>query len=151
MSEVVILMGIPASGKTTFYRERFFPSHVYVSLDQVKSRSAENELFEFCLRRQKNCAIDNTNIRPADRKRYIDASRALKMRVVGYCFLSSKYDALKRNRERVGLARVPEAAVRTKYADMVYPKMEEGFDELFYVTLDDDGFNVEACNEKRNQ
>ena len=62
MSEIVIFIGIPASGKTSFYKERFFPSHVYVSLDQVKTRSAEGELLKFCLGRNKSCVIDNTNV-----------------------------------------------------------------------------------------
>ncbi len=55
MSELVIFIGIPASGKTSFYKERFFPSHVYVSLDQVKTRSAEGELLTFCLGGNRNC------------------------------------------------------------------------------------------------
>lgn len=151
MSEVVIFSGIPAAGKTTFYRERFFPSHVYVSLDQVKSRSAESELFEFCVRRQKSCVIDNTNIMSGDRKRYIDIAKSAKMRVVGYCFLSSKEGALVRNGCRTGRAKVPEVAIRKMYADMSYPRLDEGFDELYYVKLTDGGFNVEAYDETRNQ
>ena len=55
MSEIVIFIGIPASGKTSFYKERFFPSHVYVSLDQVRTRSAEGELLKFCLGRNRSC------------------------------------------------------------------------------------------------
>ena len=43
MSEIVIFVGIPASGKTTFYKERFFPSHVYVSQDQLRTSSAVEE------------------------------------------------------------------------------------------------------------
>ena len=55
MSELVIFIGIPASGKTSFYKERFFPSHVYVSLDQVRTRSAEGELLKFSLGGNRNC------------------------------------------------------------------------------------------------
>ena len=40
MNEIVIFVGIPASGKTSFYKERFFPSHVYVSQDQLRTSSA---------------------------------------------------------------------------------------------------------------
>src|SRR4051812_8782542 len=37
--EAVILIGIQGSGKSTFYRERFFDTHVRVSLDLLKTRA----------------------------------------------------------------------------------------------------------------
>ena len=148
-NEVVIFTGAPASGKTTFYKESFFPSHVYISLDQVKSRSAEQELFAFCLKRQRDCVIDNTNVRRADRRRYIEAARANGARVVGYCFVTRKEDALKRNALREGKACVRAAAIRTMYKNLEYPKTDEGYDELNFVTMADGGFRVEAYDEKR--
>ena len=39
--ETVILVGIPGSGKTTFYRERFFETHVRISLDMLRMRDRE--------------------------------------------------------------------------------------------------------------
>ena len=71
MNEIVIFVGIPASGKTSFYKERFFPSHVYVSQDQLRTSSAVEELFRFCIRRNKNCVIDKCNISVLDRQKYI--------------------------------------------------------------------------------
>lgn len=43
--EIVLMVGIPGSGKTMFCHERLFPSHLYISLDQLRTRSAEAELF----------------------------------------------------------------------------------------------------------
>lgn len=151
MNEIVIFTGIPASGKTTFYRERLFPSHMYISLDQVRSRSAERELLEFCLRRNRDCVVDNTNVTREDRRRYIEAARTAGARVIGYCFVSSKEAALKRNALRTGRACVRAAAVGAMYKKLEYPRMDEGYDELFYVFLGDDGFKVEVYDEKRNQ
>ena len=68
--DIVLMVGIPGSGKTTFYRERLFPSHLYISLDQLRTRSAEAELFAFALKRHKPCVIDNTNVTAAERRRY---------------------------------------------------------------------------------
>jgi hypothetical protein len=69
--DVVLMTGLPGSGKTTFCRERLFPSHLYISLDQLRTRSAEAELFAFALRRRKSCVIDNTNVSALERARYI--------------------------------------------------------------------------------
>lgn len=43
--DIVLMVGIPGSGKTMFCREWLFPSHLYISLDQLRTRSAEAELF----------------------------------------------------------------------------------------------------------
>jgi len=148
---MVIFTGIPASGKTTFYRERYFPSHVYISLDQVRSRSAESELLGFCLARHRSCVVDNTNVSRSDRKRYIDVANEAGMRVIGYCFVSQKDSAIERNMHRTGRSCVPEAAIRAMYNELEYPKLDEGFDELYYVTITDGGYKVETYDEKRNK
>ena len=75
--DIVLMVGIPGSGKTTFYRERLFPSHLYISLDQLRTRSAKAELFAFALKRHKPCVIDNTNVTAAERRRYISLARGL--------------------------------------------------------------------------
>ena len=36
--EAVVFTGIQASGKSTFYRERFFHTHLRISLDLLKTR-----------------------------------------------------------------------------------------------------------------
>lgn len=147
--EVVVLIGIPASGKTTFYKERFFPSHMYISLDQVKTRSAEKELFKFCLERSKNCVIDNTNVLRSGRAVYISEAKTHGAKVIGYCFVTAKEDALKRNAGRSGRARIKDAAVAAYYAKLEYPVKEEGFDELYFVRLGDGGFSVENFKDEK--
>ena len=42
--EAVILVGIQAAGKSTFYRERFFGSYVQISLDLLRTRHRERSL-----------------------------------------------------------------------------------------------------------
>ena len=68
--EVVILIGIQGSGKTTFY-ERFFGAHVRISLDPVKKRNSERTLLETCLRTGQNFVVDNTNATAVERGVYI--------------------------------------------------------------------------------
>ena len=146
--DIVVLIGIPASGKTSFYKERFFPSHVYVSLDQVKTRSAERELFGFCLNRRKSCVVDNCNVTLEDRRRYIDAATAADAKVIGYCFVTDRNEALARNAAREGKNRVKDAAIRSAYSKLRYPTLAEGFDELYFVRLKNGEFEVEAYHEE---
>ena len=42
--EGVIFVGIQASGKSTFYRERFFDTHLRINLDMLKTRNREQIL-----------------------------------------------------------------------------------------------------------
>ena len=69
--EAVILIGIQGAGKSTFYRERFFDTHVRVSLDMLKTRHRERALLEACLATGQPLVVDNTNVTAAERARYI--------------------------------------------------------------------------------
>ena len=146
--EVVILIGIPASGKSTFYKTNFFPRHLYISLDQLHSRSAELELFQFALRRERSCVIDNTNVTRMRRATYIQLAKSAGFKVIGYCFWMDKDTARVRNAQRDGRARVPDVAIRAMYAQLEYPTPNEGFDELYFVRSVDGTFVVELYDEK---
>ena len=39
--EAVIFTGIQASGKSTFFKERFFDTHVRINLDMLDSKSGK--------------------------------------------------------------------------------------------------------------
>ena len=39
--EAVVFMGIQGSGKSSFFRERFFSTHFHISLDLLKTRNRE--------------------------------------------------------------------------------------------------------------
>ena len=144
---VAVMIVIPGSGKTTFCRERLFPSHLYISLDQVRTRSAEAELFAFALRRRKNCVIDNTNINAQERARYIPAAKAAGAQVIGYYFEPDLAACMARNAKRTGRACVPEHAIRQKLARFEPPSFKEGFDVLYRVTVLNGEFDVGVFNE----
>ncbi|MBQ3344582.1 MAG: ATP-binding protein [Kiritimatiellae bacterium] len=142
------MIGIPGSGKTTFCRERLFPHHLYISLDQLRTRSAEAELFAFALKRRKNCVIDNTNINLLERARYIPDARRSGARVVGYFFEPNLEACIERNAKRVGRARAPEHVIRQKLSRFERPSLREGFDALYRVKVTEKGFAVEVSDEK---
>jgi predicted kinase len=142
--EAVIFVGVQASGKSSFYKERFFRTHVRLSLDMLRTRHRERVLLQACLDAKQPFVVDNTNPRPADRARYVAPARAAGFRVVGYYFQSAVADAIRRNQERPEPECIPVKGLVGTYKALQLPTLAEGFDALYYVTLTPDyGFSVQ--------
>jgi hypothetical protein len=62
--------------------------------------------------------------------------------VVGYYFQSKVKDALERNRLRTGKELVPEVGIKGTSARLELPRLEDGYDELYYVEIVDNQFFV---------
>ncbi len=80
--EVIVFIGVQATGKSTFYRQRFFRTHVRVNMDMLRTRHRERRLIATCLETQQPFVVDNTNPDPKDRARYIEPARRAGFRVV---------------------------------------------------------------------
>jgi hypothetical protein len=142
--EAVIFCGIQASGKTTFYLERFFDTHVRVSRDLLRTRHRERVFLNACLTTRQRFVVDNTNPTRAERARYVAPARAAGFRVVGYFFAADARAAFARNRRRPGGAAIPPAGLFGTQKRLEPPRLDEGFDELFRVELvEGAGFRVE--------
>ena len=97
-SEMIIFIGIPASGKSTFYRQNFAETHVCVSLDILHTRFQEGKLLGELLSAGKSCVIDNTNVELAERKKYIDAAKSVAKRLeVPVCDCYKKWKVMHEN------------------------------------------------------
>lgn len=144
--EAVIFAGVQGSGKSTFYRERFFDTHVRISLDLLGTRNREAQFLKMCLASGQRFVVDNTNARAEDRAAYVAAAKAAGFRAVGYFFETTVKDALRRNAKRAGKAVIPIPGVIGTYKKLQAPAWSEGFDELYRVThrAEDDGFVVTA-------
>ncbi|HEX2173697.1 MAG TPA: AAA family ATPase [Dehalococcoidia bacterium] len=134
--EAVILIGPQGAGKSTFYRERFFDTHVRISLDLVRTRRREAGLIAACLDLQQRFVVDNTNPTVEDRRRYLEPARSAGFTVHGYYFRVSLGECLRRNSQRAGPAKVPPAGLVGTYRKLQVPSLEEGFDLLYCVGLD---------------
>lgn len=142
--EAVIFIGIQATGKSTFYKERFFNTHIRINLDMLRTRHREKLLMQACLEARQPFVIDNTNPTIEERARYIPPSHAAGFRVCGYYFQSSSAAATERNSHRLEPERVPDKAIRGTFNRLQLPTLDEGFDQLFYVRMDEErGFVIE--------
>lgn len=83
-AEAVIFMGIQAVGKSSFYKERFFRTHVRINLDMLKTRRREQALVGACLEVGQSFVVDNTNPTIEDRARYISVAREAGFVISGY-------------------------------------------------------------------
>lgn len=131
--QLVLFCGIQATGKSTFYQQRFFHSHVRISMDLLRTRHRERRLLQLCLDTQMRCVVDNTNPTRAERAVYIEAGRAAGFEIVGYFFQSMIGDALARNLQRPVERQVPDKGIRATRNRLAVPVRAEGFDQLYFV------------------
>jgi predicted kinase len=144
MPQAEVFIGVQASGKTTFYKERFFTSHIRISLDMLKTRHRELLFLQTCLQSGQSFVVDNTNPTAADRQRYILPARAAGFEVLGYYFESRVSASLQRNQGRLGKERIPAPGIRSTFYKLQLPALAEGFDQLYVVKIaPDDSFIVD--------
>lgn len=142
----IVFIGLQGAGKTTFYLQNFFLSHLRLNMDMLKTRHREHLLFQACLESKQPVVIDNTNPDKASREKYICEFKKHKFDVIGYYFSSKLEDCLNRNALRSGKQRVPDVGIRGTYNKMELPNYSEGFDQLYYVTFNDGIFKIEDWN-----
>ena len=137
--EAVIFVGIQATGKSSFYSERFFDTHLRINLDMLKTRHREQILLRACIEAKQPFVVDNTNPSSEERARYIRLARSNGFRVIGYYFRSQVKETLVRNSQRTGKARIPKKGILGTYKRLQVPELTEGFDLLYHVHIDETG------------
>jgi predicted kinase len=137
--ELVVLMGLQASGKTTFRQTQFDRTHVVVSKDLFrnhrKPQKRQIQLIEAALRNHQSVVVDNTNPRVEDRLALIEIARRFDVRVRGFFFWSLLSESVARNSMRVGKSRVPDIGLFATAKVLRRPSYAEGFDELYLVRI----------------
>lgn len=146
--QLIIFTGVQASGKSTFYQQYFYHTHLRLNLDMLKTRHRENILFEAALTSKTKMVIDNTNMTRIDRARYIQRAKDAEFEIISYYFETDLHSTLQRNAQREGKANIPEKGVRATLQRLEIPQQSEGFDELFKVNLvENDGFAIHVISE----
>lgn len=145
--QAVIFCGVQASGKSTFYRERFFRTHIRLNLDMLRTRHREKILLMACLAAKQPCVIDNTNPTIEDRARYIEPAQAAKFEIIGYFFEIDFASAIQRNTARSQAEQVPIKAIGATFKKLQLPTRSEGFDQLFRVIMRENHVEVRPMDE----
>jgi predicted kinase len=141
--ELIIFMGLQASGKSTLYHREFATTHAYVSKDQFRNNKHPTRrqiyLVEEALKAGHSVVIDNTNPRREDRVDLIAIGHAYGAKVIGYFFEVQRGRSLAWNRQRTGKARVPDVAIFVTLKKLTLPIYKEGFDQLYTIRIAESG------------
>jgi predicted kinase len=154
--EVVILIGLQASGKSTFCRKHFGSTHLVISKDHFRNnrrpQRRQMHLLQAALEERRSVVIDNTNPRLEDRADLIGMGRRFGASVRGFYFSCTIDMAKVRNAARIGKERVSEVGILSTAKALCRPSLAEGFDELHFVRAGDSGdFIVERFIETTNE
>ena len=142
--EIIILIGLQASGKSTFYRTQFADTHEHVSKDLLnrsknqKKNQKQAERIERAFHEQRSVVVDNTNVTVQDRLPLIDVGRRYDVTIIGYYFQPDVSSSRARNMQRTGKEQVPEKAIFITAHKFEPPSYAEGFDTLYYVRIGKD-------------
>lgn len=141
--EMIILVGLQAAGKSTFYRSHFASTHVHISKDLFRQNRhparRQQQLIEEALQNGRSVVIDNTNPTVAEREQLIQLGHSYGATVIGYYLESSVKLSLERNKQRTGKAQVPDIAIFATRKRLVLPTYAEGFDKLCVVQAAENG------------
>jgi len=134
--EVVMLIGVAGSGKTTFCK-KFLPHHEHISLDNIQdhNRREEFSLIEMNLKEGKNIVIDDTNLTRRIRHNHIMRIKKHNALIVGVFFdLSIQRIQLQNSRRE---RKLETHILFHMKKQLEPPSYDEGFD---YIQRIDDKF-----------
>ena len=163
MNKLIMLIGLPASGKTSFTKTLQF-SHKNDDIEIISSDAIRKELFgseeeqkynnkvfeevykraRFSIQHKKITVIDATNL---NRKRRINFIKTMpKCETSAIVFAIPFEECCKRNaaRERV----VPQEAMERMYRSFQPPHYAEGFDDIQIVGSKDVGLYIYKCEQE---
>jgi len=151
--EVAVLIGLQASGKTTFCGQVLARDHVVVSKDAFpnarRRQRRQMRLISEALMAGRSVAVDNTNPSPQEWQPLIAAARTHGAAPVGYWFPPDLVATQERNAVREGRSRVPDVGLFATLKRLRPPQRTDGYDRLYLVRFDGaGGFDIRPMDEE---
>lgn len=137
--EMVLFIGIQATGKSEFFKRNFYKTHMRINLDMLRTRNRERIFLDACIRAKQPFVVDNTNPTKEERRKYVELVKPTGFSITGYYFRSGIKEAIARNEQRTGKECLPVSALLATHSKLELPSLEEGFDSLRYVYIGTDG------------
>lgn len=150
--EIVLFIGPPASGKTSFFRHQFLPAgYTHINQDILRTRDNCLAAAERAVAKGERIVVDNTNRNRQTRRYWIDLAERLHVPIRVFHFLCPVELARHNNMYRAVYAPPGEAArdllpqiAFTSYASAFEkPDINEGFDELRLVNFKWEGTDAQ--------
>jgi predicted kinase len=153
MKELVLMMGVPGSGKSTYARNILKYGDIYVSRDEIRYSmltdeddyfAKENEVIKTFIQYIDEALIDTqyqgkvyadaTHLSPKSRAQVLNQLK--NKNKVSVIYLDVPLNVvLARNAQREGRALVPENVIRRMYKSIILPTKAEGIEKL--ITIDE--------------
>ncbi|XP_071505438.1 bifunctional polynucleotide phosphatase/kinase-like [Diadema antillarum] len=142
VQEVILLVGFPASGKSTFVKNHLLKhKYFHVNRDTMGTWQKCVSACTSALNKGQSVVVDNTNADPESRKRYVECAQKAKVQCRCFTF-STSFDQARHNEKFRQLT--PSGKNHAPINDMVFhsfkknfvpPKKEEGFSEVIQVNF----------------
>lgn len=159
MASLVLMMGVPGSGKTTYAKKMMGDYDIYVSRDEIRFKlvkedepyfSKEDEVLQTFIRTindalpiaQRYVIADATHLNMGSRAKILKNLHNKPDNIYVVYVAVSLQTALERNAQRKGRALVPESSIKNMYKSISLPRKEEGIDMTLW--LNEDGTTKEV-------
>ncbi|CAH1776161.1 unnamed protein product [Owenia fusiformis] len=140
--EIAIMVGCPASGKSTFAKLHFVANgYVHINRDTLGNAAKCIKATQDALKAGKSVVIDNTNPSPLVRADYMQLAK--KFGVPARCFVMSTpqevahhLNYVRQNQTNGEIRRIPMVAYHSFKKNHKIPELSEGFSEIINVTFE---------------
>lgn len=150
MKSLFLTMGIPGSGKSTYIKTAMRPEDIYISRDKIRFSllkpnepyfSKEKEVFRILISKTNEALkngrgdvyVDATHLNKASRAKLLTKLTETPHEINVVFMNTSLKEAIKRNNNRTGRAKVPEKSIKEMYNSIEMPSSEEGIKYLFSI------------------
>ena len=135
--EIIIMIGYPGSGKSTFVRKYLMKSNYeIINQDKLKSKKKCLTMCEDKMKNNYNIVIDNTNPDPETRKLYIDLGNKYNYTIRCFVMITSEEHSKHNNMYRFlyqEKEKVPDLVYRIYKKKHKAPELSEGFKDIVYI------------------